>query len=280
MSGSWTKSCTGCMGCRRRRSRGILTLDANSIFYVVEGAIGYAQALYPDLTNAGRLPHILEELDTYLETIKSCCSLDGTLHISDQVFDEVSLDDRREIVRKGLIQLKKYNEAERRQMLQVLRDHFPRPSVVPEREIQELCDLYPNLDIRPHDRDASLIVVACHLAARGQNTVVLTSDPDFIEPIKRLMHQGPVILGGETFPTNKIIYRDYFRFLLRLHDGCSLPTARYEPLATAYYAALVTRLPKLEKQEVINRDRKTLMEVWKIHSESIRLKAARAQERG
>ena len=96
-------------------NRGMLTVDANFIFYLVEGAIRYAQTSYPDLTNADRLPHILEELDGYLGIIKRCCSLDGTLYISDLVFDEVSLNNRREIDRKGLVELKKYSNAERKQ---------------------------------------------------------------------------------------------------------------------------------------------------------------------
>ncbi len=258
-------------------NRGILTLDANSIFYLVEGAIGYAQALYPDLTNVGRLPHILEELNSYLETIKSCCSLDGTLHISDQVFDEVSLDDRREIVRKGLIQLKKYNEAERRQMLQVLRNHFPQPRVVSEQEIRAMRGLFPNPEICPHDRDASLIVVACDLAASGQPTIVLTSDPDFIAPIRWLMQQGVVTLsGGHTFPTDRILNRRYFHFLLRLHDCCNLTSDKYKPLAEVYFNAQVQRLPGLRRNDVGRRVTNELQEMWKIHTRSVQYKVAGA----
>jgi len=261
-------------------NRGMLAIDANCILFLVEGAIKHAQTVYPDLTNAARLPHILEELDGYLGTFRRCCSLDQTLYISNRVFDEVSLDDRREIARKGLIELKKYSNTERRDIFQVLRNHFPQPTIVPDREIRALRGLFHNQDICPFDRDASLMVVVCHLATNELPTIVLTDDPDFIAPIKWLMRQESVIIGEElTFTTNRIMYRDYLGFLWRLHDCCSLPTARYEPLANAYHTALVTRLPKLKRQEVLQRDMERLRKIWAIHTESIRLKGTGSQPR-
>ena len=259
-------------------NRGILTLDANTLFFLIEGTIRYVQDQYSDLTtNASRVPRILEEFDGYLGIIKGCCSLDGTLYISDRVFNEVSLDDRREIDRKGLIELKKYNNAQRGQILQVLQDHFPQPTVVSEQEIQSLRALFPNPEIRPHDRDASLMVVACDLATGGQPTIVLTSDPDFIAPIRWLMQQGVVTLGtGHTFPTDRILSRTYFHFLLRLHDCCSLASDRYNPLVEAYFSAQVQRLRRLRRNNVVKRITDELQEMWKIHTKSVQYKVAGA----
>jgi hypothetical protein len=261
-------------------NRGILTLDANTLFFLIEGTISYVQNQYPDLTTkASRLPRILEELDRYLGVIKGRCSLDGDLHISDRVLhEEVLVVDPRA---KDLAMLKNYRNVEREQILGVVRDHFPQPTIVPDREIRALRGLFDNPDIRPDDRDASLIVVVCHLATNGLPTIVLTDDPDFVAPIKWLMRQESVILGEQlTFATNRIMYRDYFGFLWQLHDCCSLPTPRYKPLATAYYNALLKRLPDLTNPEVRNRDMERLRKAWSIHTDSIQFKAAGVQARG
>lgn len=259
------KTCTN-SGCP---NRGILTLDANSLFFLIEGTIRYVQGQYPGLTtNASRLPRILEELDSYLRTIEGCCSLDGALHVSDLVFYEEVL----EVDRKELIELKKYNSAQRGQILQVLREHFPQPRVVSQQEIQSLCALFPNPEICPHDKDASLIVVACDLATSGQPTIVLTSDPDFIAPIRWLMQQGVVTLGTEhTFPTNQIMDRHYFHFVRCLHDCCNLPTARYEALGNTYIAAQLQRLPNLKKN-VMRRVISEVQEVQAIHVKAVQYK--------
>ncbi len=254
-------------------NRGILTLDANSLFFLVEGTIRYVQGQYPDLiTNASRLPRILEELDSYLRTIEGCCSLDGALHISDLVFYEEVL----EVDSKELIELKKYNSAQRGQILQVLREHFPQPRVVSLQEIQSLRALFPNPEIRPHDRDASLMVVACHLAVNERPVVVLTSDPDFTTPIKVLMRQGSVTLGEEcTFPTSQIMYRHYFHFMRCLHDCCNLPSERYEVLGNTYIAAQLQRLPSLRK-DVMRRVISEVQEVQAIHVKAVQYKCVTA----
>jgi hypothetical protein len=108
-------------------NRGILVLDANAVLFLVEGAIRYAHTLHPDLTNANRLPYILEELGNCLGVIRGRCSLNGNLYISEQVLGEVTLESRQEIERKGLIELKKYNRRQRRRMQQVVYEHFPQP---------------------------------------------------------------------------------------------------------------------------------------------------------
>lgn len=252
-------------------NRGILTLDANTLFFLIEGTIRYVQDQYPDLaTKASRLPRILEELDSYLKTIEGCCSLDGALHISDLVFYEEVLD----VDSKKLIELKKYNSVQREQILRVLREHFPQPRIVSRQEIQSLCGLFPNPEICPHDRDASLIVVACDLAASGQPTIVLTSDPDFIAPIRWLMQQGVVTLGeGCVFSTDQIMDRRYFHFVRCLHDCCNLPTARYEALGNTYIAAQLQRLPDLRK-DVMSRNISELQKVQLLHTKAVQHKCA------
>ena len=260
-------------------NRGVLVLDTNFLLFLIEGTIRYVRDYYPDLTTkASRLEHVLDELAHHLSIIRDCCSLDGNLHISNRVlYEEVLVVDPRA---KDLAQLKSYRNGERARILRVVCNHFPQPSIVPDREIQALRSQFTNPNIRPEDRDASLMIVACHLATSGQPTIVLTNDPDFVDPIKLLMHQGSVGLGEETFPTNLIIYRDYSKFLLRLHDCCGLPTTRYKPLAIAYLLALYKRSPNLERQEVRRRDEESFEKGLKILADSIEFKSAGAQARG
>lgn len=234
-----------------------------------EGAIKYVQEQYPDLkTNARRLPRILEELDRFLKGIENSCSLDGALHISDLVFYEEVL----EVDNKELLELNKYSRVERGQILQVLREHLPQPRVVSPQEIQSLRALF-NPRIRPDDRDASLIVVACHLAANAEPVVVLTSDPDFTDPVKSLVRRRSVTLGRFTFPTNQIMHRHYFSFMRKFHDCCNLPSEIYEVLGNTYLGAQLQRLPNLRK-DVMKRVVGELQELQIIHAKAVQYKCA------
>lgn len=257
-------------------NNGKLVLDANSVFYIAEGAIKSVEAQHPDLTNANRLPYILDELDYLLNTIRSCCSRDGNLHISDCVMSEVSLDDKREIDRKGLAELGKFSNSQRRNMFQILCHYFPIPVVVSEQEIQAVRRLFNNPRIRPNNRDASLLRVTLGLAINGEVAIVVTSDPDFIKPIRWLIKQGKVSLGeGHPVPTDKILNTNYFHFLLRLHDCCVLSSDKYKPLAEAYFNAQVQRLPGLRRNNVSKRVSEELQIMWKIHTTSVQYKVTR-----
>ena len=253
---------------------GILVVDANSIFFLVEGAIAYTETLCPKLTNSERLPYILEDLDGYLDTVKRSCGLDGNLHISEPVFGEVSLDNRREIERKDLSQLRKYSNAQRRQMLRVLQNHFPEPRVTSDDEVRAVCNLFSDAATRPFDRDASLIVTALHLAANEDPVVVITSDPDFTTPLNLLMESGTVTLGGgRSYPTSRIMGRHYFHFIRRLHDCCNLPSDVYEVLGNTYILAQVQRLPTL-RTAVAKRVTTELQELLGIHTTAVQYKCA------
>lgn len=256
-------------------NRGFLALDANFIFYLIEGTIRSVQQRCPELrTNANRLDRIIDELDINLRIIENCCCVDGVLHISDRMLhDEVLAVDPRS---QNLVELSKYNEVERRSILRVLRNHFIEPTIVQENEVNDLRGIFHNPNDRPDDIDATLIVAACHLSIGNRRTLILTSDPDFSKPVRSLMHRGTVILGENELPTESLINMDYFSFIQRLHDCCCLPTDRYKPLAEIFHAALVIRLPKIRRSAVEKRDTQRLLKVWAIHTESILRKGTEA----
>lgn len=248
-------------------------MDANFLLCLIEGTIRYVQDQFPNLiTNANRLPQIIQELETNLMIIKDCCSLDGDLKISSQVlFEEVIEVDPRQ---KGLEQLRKYNNRSLTEIMQIVRSNFPNHNLVSEQEIQDIRELFNDPNVRPADRDASLIVLACQLGLNDQKPIVLTSDPDFHSPIKYLMAQNTISLSGNNYPTNQLLYRNYFSFLIRMHDCCNLDTQRYTSFAVQYYNGLVNRIPDLRRENVIKRTLMDLSEMWDIHTTSILYKGA------
>lgn len=250
----------------------ILVVDANSILFLVEGGIRRVRTLYPNLTNVSRLPHILEELSGYLDTMKGCCSLDGCLHISEPVLGEVSLENRREIERKGLSQLRQYSNTQRRQIHRLLQDHFLEPQVTSGDEVRAICSLFSDPAERLLDSDASLIVTACHLAANEDPVVVITSDPDFTTPLNLLVRKGTVTLGGgHSYPTTRIMGRHYFHFMRCLHDCCNLPSDVYEELGNTYLLSQIRRLPSL-RPATARRVYAEVQETLKIHTTAVQYK--------
>ncbi len=256
-------------------NKGLLAIDANAVLYLVEGAIKHTQSLFPQLSRTQRLPRVLRELDSYLATIKNFCSTDGSIHISDQVFNEVSLEDRSEIIRKGLVELQNYSRQERRQIHQILLSHFSEQMIISEDEIQALRNLFNDPNVRPQNRDASLIATACHLASNGGRVIVVTGDPDFIHPLNLLMRKGSVTFGdGCSFPTNQIIYRHYFNFVRRLHDCCNMASEIYNDIGNSYINAQLQRLPALRRHDVMSRIVGDLKELIAVHTKALGYKCA------
>lgn len=243
-------------------------MDANFLLYLIEGTIKYVQVQFPTLTtNSSRLPQVLQELDTNLKLLKNCCSVDGDLKTSSQVLIEEVLEV--DPNQKELEQLRKYNRRNVAEIMQIVRSNFPNHNIVVEQEIHDLRRLFDNPNVRPADRDASLIVLACQLGLTGQKPIVLTSDHDFHIPIKYLMAQNTISILGNSYPTNQLVYRDYYLFIRRMHDCCNLSTERYSPLAYEYHSALVNRVLNLRKQDVIKRTIVYLGKMWDIHTISI-----------
>ncbi len=252
-------------------------IDANAILFLVEGSIKHTQSLFPELSHAQRLPHVLSELDSCLSTIRHFCGTDESIYVSDRVFDEGSLGDRGALARKGLDELKRYSNQERGQMHQILLSHFPEPMIIPEVEIVALRKLFDDPNVRPQDRDASLIVAACHLASNGERVIVVTSDPDFIRPLNILMAKGSVTFGdGCSFSTERIIYRPYFNFVLCLHDCCNMTSEVYTDIGITYLSAIIRRLAQLRRQDIKSSNERNLIDMLAIHTKSVQYKTVSA----
>ena len=256
---------------------GVPVVDANSIFYLVEGAISRAEDLYPDAGRSQLLPHILGELDDYLKTIRACCSLDGDIHISERVFNEVSLHDRHDLHRKGLERLRRFTDRQRGEMREVLSAHLGQPTVVSQAHIVALQGHFGDPAVRPHDRDGSLIVLACELSAAGDPVVIVTSDPDLFTAVGRLVQTDSVRLAGRVdLPTGQIMCRDYFNFVRRLHDCCNLESGAYEVLGNTYIISQIERIPTLRRQGTTRRVRTELRQVLAIHTKALQHKCETA----
>lgn len=252
-------------------NRGFLALDANFLFYIIEGTIKYVQDSYPDLTtHSDRVETILLELRNILGLISNCCSSGEQLHISDRILNEEVLSVIPED--KDLIQLSRYTHAQRSRILRAVREFLPNPIVVNDIEVEDLRNVFQDPDINPDEYDATLIISACRLSNSESRAIIITSDPDFSDPITILMQLEEVILGGNTYQTTNLSSRDFFRFLIQIHDCCTLSSDRYSPLIEAFFGAHLRRLPRLNHDNVHTRTIGELDSFFQINNESLRLK--------
>jgi hypothetical protein len=250
-------------------------VDANSIFYLVEGAIWRAEVLYPGASRSDLLPHIIAELDDCLKTVRSCCSLDGEIHISERVFNEVSLHDRSDLERKGLERLRGFTGRQRGTMRELLSAHLGLPTVVSQADVDALRGGFRDRTVRPHDADGSLIVLACQLSAEGNPVVIVTSDPDLFAAVGQLVESDYVRLAGSVdLPTGQVRCRHYFNFVRRLHDCCNLASEVYEVVGNSYIISQMERMPSLRRQATTRRVRTELRQVLAVHTTALQHKCA------
>lgn len=257
-------------------NRGMLAADTNYIFYIVEGTIRMVRSQNPGMAQLDdQADLIAQELDTNLSIIEGCCAVDGRLRTSDRIlFEEMLAIEPR---RNGLLELSRFSANQQQRIFRVVRNHLRDAPVYERDTVRELRMLVDNRDLRPDDIDATLILVACELARENGNSVLLSSDPDLTDALTELDKIEDAQIGGLVLPTERITRREYFPFITRLHDCCSLSSERYDPLADAYNALLTTRVARLERPEVRRREEQRLQSVFRLHTVSVRLKAQERQ---
>lgn len=253
-------------------NRGMLAVDTNYIFYLVEGTIRMVRSQNPGVTQLDdQADLIARELDANLLIVEGCCALDGKLRTSDRMlFEEMLVVEPQEL---GLLELPRFSAAQQQRIFQAVRDHLRDARVFEEATVDRLRDLVPNLDVRPDDIDATLILLACELARDNAGSIILSNDPDLEDALMELEKIGNASIGDIALPIQAITSRNYFSFIIRLHDCCSLPSHRYEPLAEAYNALLVTRIPQIGRREVQRRETQRLQLFFTLNTESVRLKS-------
>jgi hypothetical protein len=214
------------------------------------------------------LPLVLKQVDGLFVTIESCCSLDGAVHISELVlYEEVLQTDS-----KDLVEFNKHTGTEQRKLLGLVQQHFAQPIFISEQEARALYRLYKDPRVRLKNRDASLVVAACHLSVNGERVVVLSADPDFDVPVTWLMRQGTVVLEERVFNTASILSRKYLNFMRRLHDCCQVPSETYRALGDAYIDGQLVRLSNLKRKDTHRRIVGDLRQIQGVHTKALLFK--------
>jgi len=241
-------------GCRRPDclNRGILVLDADSVVFLLNGIVLFVCETYPGLREWDkRLPSIRSVLAEVLCIFRKC-SLDGRLYMPERILrEELDLVRPSRSVRKWLrgSYLGKLTKRHRMTLQRVL-ETFVTPLGVSNDEKESLRQTF-RPEVRPADRDSTVLLVACELGRSGRRTLVLAHDHGYERPIRQLRGNGRVELAsGRVFPTTHLERRPYESFLLSMHESCCLDSDRFQALSTAFNESQVARLVDTDERRV------------------------------
>lgn len=184
-----------------------------------------------------RVSIIIQELREHLHTLARC-ALDGQLYTSERILNE-ELDIVRPCasVEKWLpgSPLGRLHKRHMQRIQQVLRQYL-NPILVSD-EVKNSFRLRFSKSIRPRDRDATLLVVACELADSGRRTLILAHDHDYEEPVKKLRRNEAVVLVDERQLSTTTLERwPYENLLLTLHESCCMERERFRELGYGFIA--------------------------------------------
>lgn len=260
-------------------NRGFLAVDTNFILFMIEGVIEYVLDNFEELhTRAEQVEQIVTELDTTFRIIETCCALDENLHTSSAILREEILVIDPET--RQMVGLKRYTHQQRDEIFRVVRQHLTNEFFVDEEMLGEHMAVYENPRVRPHGRDATLLIAALQLAKENEPTIILTRDPDFVQALRVLLDLQSVRINNEDIQTDKILKRGFFEFTTRIHQSCSLPTNRYKALIAGFQGMVAARIPDLDKDKVKIKELAQLRILWKAGADSIEQKAARMEAEG
>jgi len=253
ISGGFMTIVAGCPrpGCI---NRGILVLDADSMFFLLNGTVLFVCETYPELREWDkRLPVIVEVLAGLLCIFRRC-ALDGDLYISGRIlYEELDLVAPSQSVEKWLpgSHLNKLDKGHLRQLQQVIRGSL-NPYHADD-EVKNAVRKALGREVWPTDRDASNLVAGCELAQSGERTLVVAHDHGYEEPIKKLRLKKNLILeSGRELSTTHLQRRPYENFLLNMHASCCLDSDRFRALSSGFYEAQIKRLGETENRRIKN----------------------------
>lgn len=220
----------------------------------------YTLNKYPHLRSWDRrVPKIIEELTEHLDRLTRC-ALEGQLYISESVlYEELDLVRLPRSVKRWLrgTPLASLHKNHLRSIQQLLHRYLtPRPV---SNEVKNSFRQRFSPSIRPKDRDATLLVVACELAASGRRTLILAHNHDYEEPVKKLRKDGEILLAdGRLLPIADLERWPYENVLLTLHESCCIERERFRALGYGFIipeenrAILDKRLPLVKKKNIFH----------------------------
>lgn len=254
-------------------NRGHITVDTNFALLVIEGMVEYVLKNVEGLhTKDDQIERIVAEIDITFRMIETCCALGGTLHTSSTILrDEILVADPDA---RQLGGMSRFTRQQVDQMLACVQQHLGSEFFIEPERVGEFRAIFDNPTIRPHDRDATLLLTALDLAKSNEPTIILSRDPDFADALQVLLYLENIHVGNEDLNTAKLMNRGFLEFITRIHASCSLPSDRYKSLISGFLKKIAIRLPDLEKNHVINRETMKLNQLWEMGAESVERKAA------
>jgi hypothetical protein len=222
-------------------NRGKLVIDANVIRYVLGGTIDIVGQTHVGKSWTQKLPEVQTSLTFCLDLIKRC-SDDGRLYVSDLVWSqELDINRLGESAHPVNRSDSVYTKGQLGMLREIIHSHVDVRIDVTQAEITEFCQLMVSHGCRLDDYDASLMLVACKLAQTESRSILISDDPDFLEPWHMLVKLNNFSLQGNTYKSDKLVLRSYADFVTLAHDCCSCSSDRYRALFNAWLFPLVER---------------------------------------
>ena len=236
-------------------NRGRLVLDADSVVFLLNGAVLFVREAYPELHSWDqKMPMVKNTVHDVFSLFRMCAE-DSLLHVSEVVLtEELDLVTPCSSVRKWLegSELRNVTRRHRRQLQSVLSREL---SAFPaDNAMMEALRLQFSPAIRPADRDAAVLLAACEIASDGYRTLLLAHDHGYDKPIRQLRRDSDVTLaGGMTLSTAELEHVPYEGFLVTAHDSCCLDSERFKCLAQAFYGPQWYRSVRVENSGLARR---------------------------
>jgi len=179
---------------------GIIVVDANPIRYLLNATI---ELEYRNLGRGGwsrKLPEVQVSLTSNLELVKHC-SADGQMVIPEIIWsEELTVDDLKESAHPFSRNTSVYTEAEVRVLRDAIKNSVNIYTDISCSDINQLrAFLRTNGGEHLADHDAALFTVALRLSQGDVPVLIVSQDPDVINPWCILIKQGSIELSGVTY---------------------------------------------------------------------------------
>jgi hypothetical protein len=218
--------------------------DANFLFYLLEALVNAVENDYPDRPRDEMFEPFMERLNRVLEGVSSRAR-DGRFLIPRRVYDEeVCPTNSTSSLRTklGCIEtMCQRRDDKYRRLEQCLLRHL----IVADEHDQNVRFLmqYFHDELRPKDRDASLLLLALRKSA-GIQTYLLTDDQGLIKACEHIIRKGQVVIACGTFATQGLARMGYMDFVKWAHDACFIDTDQF---ACCFSFRLAIEHERLEK---------------------------------
>jgi hypothetical protein len=201
--------------------------DANFLFYLLEGLVNAAENDSPDISRGEMFERFMDRLHRLLDGVARRTT-DGKFLISSRVYEEeVRPTNSNSSLRKKLscIETMCQRLNQKYELLEQCLLHHLEIVPEPEEHVHFLMQHF-HAELRPTDRDATLLLLALKRSARTP-TFLLTDDQDLIDACDHIIRQGQVVIACGTFETKHLDKVKYMDFIKWAHDVCFIDSDQF-----------------------------------------------------